>query len=142
MGGGGGGGEGEPEFQIAPMIDVLLALMVFFMSITTAQIESLDKDIKLPVAPDSTPRVADNSLMIINIKWDAPTQKAAYVLDSIRYEDAEALKVALEAKKGNRKDPRVLIRGDKDLQAREIYAVMTSIGQAGIDDVSFSAVNR
>lgn len=142
MGGGGGGGEGEPEFQIAPMIDVLLTLMIFFMSITTAQIESLDKEIKLPVAPDSTPRVADNALMIINIKWDVSTQKAAYVLDTIRYEDAEALKVALEAKKGNSKDPRVLIRGDKDLQARDIYAVMTSIGQAGIDDVSFSAVNR
>ena len=36
MGGGGGGGDGEPEFQIAPMIDVLLVLLIFFMSITTA----------------------------------------------------------------------------------------------------------
>ncbi|MDF3059514.1 MAG: hypothetical protein K0R17_3729, partial [Rariglobus sp.] len=26
MAGGGGGGDGEPEFQIAPMIDVLLVL--------------------------------------------------------------------------------------------------------------------
>jgi len=39
MGGGGGGGEnGEPEFQIAPMIDVLLTLLIFFMSITTAEV--------------------------------------------------------------------------------------------------------
>ena len=35
MAGGGGGAEGEPEFQIAPMIDVLLVLLIFFMSITT-----------------------------------------------------------------------------------------------------------
>ena len=46
MAGGGGGGEGEPEFQIAPMIDVLLVLLIFFMSITTAQVEAIDKDIK------------------------------------------------------------------------------------------------
>ncbi|RYD36183.1 MAG: biopolymer transporter ExbD, partial [Verrucomicrobiaceae bacterium] len=31
MAGGGGGGDGEPEFQIAPMIDVLLVLLVFFV---------------------------------------------------------------------------------------------------------------
>ena len=38
MGGGGGGGDGDPEFQIAPMIDVLLVLLIFFMSITSAQV--------------------------------------------------------------------------------------------------------
>ena len=43
MGGGGGGGEsGEPEFQIAPMIDVLLTLLIFFMSVTTAEVVHVD----------------------------------------------------------------------------------------------------
>ena len=31
MAGGAGGDSGEPEFQIAPMIDVLLVLLIFFM---------------------------------------------------------------------------------------------------------------
>ena len=32
------------------MIDVLLVLLIFFMSITTAQVLEVDKDIPLPVS--------------------------------------------------------------------------------------------
>ncbi|MEY3491359.1 MAG: hypothetical protein RL309_487 [Verrucomicrobiota bacterium] len=56
MAGGGGGGEGEPEFQVAPMIDVLLVLLIFFMSITSAQVLKVDKNIALPVASNGVKR--------------------------------------------------------------------------------------
>jgi biopolymer transport protein ExbD len=51
MAGGGGGGEGEPEFQVAPMIDVLLVLLIFFMSITSSQVLKVDKNISLTWPP-------------------------------------------------------------------------------------------
>lgn len=142
MAGGGGGGEGEPEFQIAPMIDVLLTLLIFFMSITTAQVEAIDKDIKLPVAPDAKERKPDNKQMIINVKWNASTQKAAFMLDGSKFEDPEELKNAMEAKKAGNPAPEILIRGDKDLQAKEIQTVMNSAAQAGIDNISFSTFNQ
>ena len=47
-GGGGGSEQGEPEFQVAPMIDVLLTILVFFMTITSAQVLKVDKSIQLP----------------------------------------------------------------------------------------------
>ena len=56
MAGGGGGGEGEPEFQVAPMIDVLLVLLIFFMSITSSQVLKVDKNISLPVASNGVKR--------------------------------------------------------------------------------------
>jgi biopolymer transport protein ExbD len=142
MGGGGGGGEGEPEFQIAPMIDVLLTLLIFFMSITTAQVEAIDKDIKLPIAPDANERKKDPNQMIVNVKWSTKDQKAAFILDGTTYSDGESLTAALEAKKVGRPSPSILIRGDKELQAKEIASVMNSAGQAGIDTIAFSTFNQ
>ena len=42
--------EEDPEFQIAPMIDILLVLLVFFMSIATDQVLQVNKEVVLPVA--------------------------------------------------------------------------------------------
>ena len=56
MAGGGGSSDGEPEFQVAPMVDVLLTILVFFMMITSAQVLKVDKTITLPVAPDALKR--------------------------------------------------------------------------------------
>ncbi len=141
MGGGGGGGEGEPEFQIAPMIDVLLTLLIFFMSITTAQVEAVDKSIRLPVAPDAKERTPDKNEIMVNVKWNNESQKAAFMLDGIKFEDADELKNAMEAKKVGRTAPIVLIRGDKNLQAKEIQKVMNCAAQAGIDNIGFLTVN-
>ena len=142
MGGGGGGGEGEPEFQIAPMIDVLLTLLIFFMSITTAQVEAVDKNIRLPVAPDAKERKPDKNQMIVNVKWNAANQKATFMLDGSNYDDEDSLKNALEARKIGRTSPEVLIRGDRDLQAKEIQKVMNCAAQAGIDNIAFLTVNQ
>ena len=47
---------GEPDFQLAPMIDVLLVMLIFFMTITSAQVLRVDKNIQLPTAPNASSR--------------------------------------------------------------------------------------
>ena len=69
MAGGGGGGEGEPEFQVAPMIDVLLVLLIFFMSITSSQVLKVDKNISLPVAANGVKRDDKAAAGLINISF-------------------------------------------------------------------------
>src|SRR6266545_2054974 len=97
---GGGGKEGEPEFQIAPMIDVLLVLLIFFMSITTAQVLKVDKSIKLPLAPDAIKKDTQRSEVIVNVRWNPVTKKASYVVDDrIFLETGELTKAVAEAKK-------------------------------------------
>ena len=49
--------EEDPEFQIAPMIDILLVLLVFFMSISSTEVLQKTEGINLPVAKDAKPAV-------------------------------------------------------------------------------------
>ena len=151
MAGGGGGGEGEPEFQVAPMIDVLLTILVFFMMITSAQVLKVDKKVSLPVAPDATKKDNTRSEAIVNVRWDPATKKAEFTLDDKVYAKAGEMVGALKADRvdGEKKiqigaNPkfRVVIRGDKDVPAIYVSNAMNSCGEAGISDISFSAVNK
>jgi biopolymer transport protein ExbD len=148
---GGGGGEGEPEFQIAPMIDVLLVLLIFFMSITSAQVLKVDKSIELPLAPDALKKDNTRSEAIINVRWDPAKKKAAYVLDDKVYDKMSDLAKALtesrksgEVKAAKSANPafRVVIRGDRDASAMSVSRAMNAAAEAGIADISFSAVNK
>ncbi|MCX6850008.1 MAG: biopolymer transporter ExbD [Verrucomicrobia bacterium] len=141
MGGGGGGGDGEPEFQIAPMIDVLLVLLIFFMSITSAQVLSIDKEIQLPVAKDAKKKEKDvQNEANINVRWT--NGKATILFENSSYDVVEPLVEKLRARHDSNAKYRAVIRGDKRLPAIEIQRVISVIAQAGIDDISFSALNK
>jgi biopolymer transport protein ExbD len=145
MAGGGGGGEsGEPEFQIAPMIDVLLVLLIFFMSITSAEVLKVDKNIVLPISENAKKRDPELSKheMAVNVRWSEKEGKAFLNVDDREFPDiAEVIPYFKEKKE---KDPKIraVIRGDKSLPAIEIQRVMTVIGEGGISDLSFAASNK
>ena len=82
MAGGGGGSEsGEPEFQIAPMIDVLLVILIFFMTITSASVLKVDKTIDLPIAKDAQKKDNSRAETVVNVRWDDAKRKAEFVYD-------------------------------------------------------------
>jgi biopolymer transport protein ExbD len=151
MAGGGGGGKGEPEFQVAPMIDVLLVLLIFFMSITSAQVLKVDKSITLPIAANAIKMDNSRSQAIVNVRWDEPSKKATYIMDDrVFAEIADLTKALVEAKKvgeakvtkGPNPTFRCVIRGDREAYADSITRAMNAAAEAGITDVTISAANR
>ena len=65
-------------FQIAPMCDVLLVLLVFFISITATSALRSDRAIELPVGPNATKKATARSEALINVKW-VPEKSAGVV---------------------------------------------------------------
>lgn len=142
MAGGGGSTEsGEPEFQIAPMLDVLLALLIFFVSITSAQVEQLDTRVKVPTAPASRERKPDKNQAMMNVVWDDKAQKATLNYAGKDYEDHEELAEQLKERAGDNPKFEVVIRADKNTPAREVQAAI-SVAAQSTANLSFSTVNR
>lgn len=152
MAGGGGGSEaGEPEFQVAPMIDVLLTILVFFMTITSAQVLKVDQSIQLPTAKDAQKKDNTRAEAILNVRWKMPAQKAEFVFDDRTYPAAAEMVSPLKNARitGEKKvtvgaNPtfRAVIRGDRDVPALYVSEAMNACAEAGITDISFSAVNK
>ena len=145
MGGGGGSTDsGEPEFQIAPMIDVLLVMLIFFMTITSTQVLRVDKEITLPVAPNSEKKENTRAEAVINVRWHEDSKRAEIVFENKPYpkENMEQLIAILKTRKGDNPKYRAVIRGDKTLPARYVADSMDACGQAGIADIAFSVANK
>ena len=142
--GGGSTESGEPEFQIAPMIDVLLVLLIFFMSITTAEILKVDASITLPVSPSAKkhdPEMTKREVAI-NVRWDAKTSKATFLVEDKPFPNPPDMVAYLRGRLDAKPNLRALIRGDRLLPASEIQRVMDIVGQAGYSDIAFSASNK
>ena len=148
-GGGGGSDSGEPEFQIAPMIDVLLVILIFFMTITSAQVLKVDKTIELPIAKDAQKKDNSRAETVVNVRWK--DKRAEFVFDDRVYRQASEIVELLKTAKltGEKKitagaNPtfRAVIRGDRDVPALYVSQAMNACAEAGISDISFSAVNK
>jgi hypothetical protein len=154
MAGGGGGLEkGEPDFQIAPMVDVLLVILIFFMVITSAQVLNIDKTIKLPIAPEAAKKDDSRSEAIVNVRWDPSANRSVFNFQDRIYERGadlvEPLKAAkaygekvVASKPGQNPEFRIVIRGDRDVPALFVSKAMDAAAEAGIQDITFSTVNH
>jgi biopolymer transport protein ExbD len=129
----------DPGFQIAPMIDVLLVLLIFFMSIASTAITRYDPTIQLPVAPAASLREDERAVWVVNVAWDAAVSRS-----SVRFEEQEIalpqLTVLLAERRSRGLSARLLIRGDGAVPVRHIQAVVAAAAAAGVAEITFAAL--
>jgi biopolymer transport protein ExbD len=132
----------EPEFQVAPMIDVLLVLTLFFMSITSTELLKKDKNLELPDASHVVPDRNHHhpGQIVINVSWNHNNNTAGFSIDGLQYPDAVSLQNYIARQVAADPNSYALVRADKDVQYSNVADVMTSCAAAGIGKVSFAVI--
>ena len=136
--------EEDPEFQIAPMIDILLVLLVFFMSISSTQVLQSNEQVQLPVAAKAKdPKEGDASgTAILNVLW-VPLGGVGQV----QYNDmtvSNPMGIVEPLRDSISKNPnlRVIIRADRRAPYSFIRPLLIAVGQAGALNITFSVINK
>jgi biopolymer transport protein ExbD len=132
----------EPEFQIAPMIDVLLVLLIFFMSITTMQVARVDQKVELPSAPNSSRQENQKEQTVINVRWDPATRKASYSVEKEVYFQLDPMIPFLRARIAHSPGHLIVVRGDRLVPAEYIGEVVSTLGLVGAGQISFATLSR
>jgi biopolymer transport protein ExbD len=134
--------EADPEFQIAPMIDILLVLLVFFMSISSTEVLQANKDIRLPVAKDAKDAKENPGQIIVNLAFNEINNAVAISVNEKEYASPGELVPVLQNHIQKNPLVRVLIRADKDVRYSYTKGLLEAVGKAGIANVTFSVVDK
>jgi biopolymer transport protein ExbD len=135
--------EEDPEFQIAPMIDILLVLLVFFMSISSTEVLQSNHNITLPVAADGKDASKNSpGQVIVNIAWVPINNIGSIEISDVTYPDPEGIVEPIQKAVQANPVARVLIRADRGVKWSFMKQVMKAISRAGVANVTFSVVNK
>ena len=137
MSGSVGSEDGDMGFQIAPMVDVVFVLMLFFMSCAGQQITENELNIALPSGAQGPPPERQPILIDISAEgqvtmntesFGTPADKS---LNTLR----ERLKSAIE--QGGGENP-VIIRPNSLTRHERIIDVLNAAAAAKVKNLSFS----
>ncbi|MBN2683668.1 MAG: biopolymer transporter ExbD [Pontiellaceae bacterium] len=124
----------DVEIDMAPMIDMVFLLLIFFMVASIAakervEIEALPRSGHAKIPEDMTGR------MILSLDADSN------LYDDMELIEMDDLKRRIEQRRASERDPvtRVLIRADERVRYKECIKLMKICGEAGVSDIIYSA---
>jgi biopolymer transport protein ExbD len=122
----------HPGIQLAPLVDVLLLLLIFFLLTWNAARNENELDVKVPKASAAKEKSAPIGDVVVNVKADGNVMVNRRSLTG--NELSELLKglVQLNAEQA------VVIRGDEAGAYKNIIGVLNICTEAGVSNVAFA----
>jgi biopolymer transport protein ExbD len=122
----------HPGIQLAPLVDVLLLLLIFFLMTWNAARNENELDVKVPKASSAKEKMAPIGDVIVNVKADGNVVVNRRTLSGP--ELTELLKGLVQLSS----DQAVVIRGDEAGAYKNIVNVLNICSEAGVTNVAFA----
>jgi biopolymer transport protein ExbD len=122
----------HPGIQLAPLVDVLLLLLIFFLMTWNAARNENELDVRVPKASAAKEKTAPIGDVIVNVKSDGNVVVNRRNLSSAELMELLKGLVQLNA------DQAVVIRGDEAGAYKNVVGVLNICSEAGITNVAFA----
>src|SRR4051812_28105704 len=122
----------HPGIQLAPLVDVLLLLLIFFLLTFNAARSENELDVKVPKASAAKEKTAPIGDVVVNVKTDGN------VVVNRRTLTTDELTGLLKGLVQLNPEQAVVIRGDETGAYRNIVNVLNICTQAGVTNVAFA----
>jgi biopolymer transport protein ExbD len=122
----------HPGIQLAPLVDVLLLLLIFFLLTWNAARNENELDVKVPKASAAKERSAPIGDVVVNVKADGN------VIVNRRTLTGPDLTTLLKGLVQLNADQAVIIRGDEAGAYKNIVSVLNICSEAGVTNVAFA----
>ena len=132
MGGSVGSEDGDVGFQIAPMVDILLVLLVFFIVTWNFALTENELDVKVPTASHAAEGKPFVGQVVVNVRKDG-----GIVFNRKPIAEKELLE-KLKSLAELYPDQAVILRGDEGVSYRFIVGVLDICREANIWNVAFA----
>ena len=119
-------------FQIAPMVDILLVLLCFFIVTWSFARKEMELDVKVPAAQSGKEPLAAVNQTVLNVKMDGS------VVLNRKSISADELRTRLTDLARLYPDYAIILRGDERTAYRAIVNVLDICREAGIWNVAFA----
>lgn len=119
----------ELSLNLAPMIDVVFLLLIFFMVATTFAQQEKEMSLDLPTAESGDEAQNNPEEIVINLLSDG---RMRVMGEDVAEEALESMLV--RAARSNPETP-VTIRGDRDVVLQRVVSVMDACRRAGLTDI-------
>jgi biopolymer transport protein ExbD len=122
----------HPGIQLAPLVDVLLLLLIFFLLTWNAARNENELDVKVPKASAAKETTTALGPAVVNVKSDGTMVVNRRTMNSAELSELLKGLLKLDAEQA------VVIRGDETGAYKNIISVLNICTEAGITNVAFA----
>ncbi len=128
---------GDDEINMAPMIDMVFLLLIFFM--VASHLTKMDRTpVELPVANKSTVSEATRGRQMITIRSMDSTGEEVDIFMNLKKIDVSSITPSIKKLLAENSDAEVYLRADRYAKHKHVKEVMAACAEGGVAHVIFA----